>query len=98
MKGQQISTKYFGIYTEQKDTDNLPEELEGDVVVRSRNNLDAAFLFTTSGKACRYDLPSFMQNYKNCRVAVLGRKFTKTVGDKTYNKLVVISVKVLARP
>ena len=96
MKGQTLETEHFGIYTEQKETDNLPQEFEGNVAVLSRGAFEAPFLFTTKGLARRYDLPEFMKKYDKKHVVVLARKFSKTVGEKIYHKLVVISVKVLA--
>ena len=94
MKGEQLQTKHFGIYTEMKESTIPAIELTGKVRVNSLNGLAAAFLYTPSTTTpVRYDLPQFMQKFENQSVALIARPYTKQVGEKTYHKLVVIAAK-----
>lgn len=95
MKGDTRETKYFGTYTEQRDTDNLPIEIIGKVIKKVYADTEAAYLVSEAKGNKRYDLPKFMLKYADQRVAVLARVFTKPVGEKVYYKLVVIAVREL---
>lgn len=96
-KIEPMHCKYFSDYVE-KQQDSIPaQELVGTLKVHELNGNKAAFLYVTTDKDkyIRYDLPSFTMRYDNSIVAVIGRPYTKKVGEKTYNKLVVIRIRKL---
>lgn len=88
-----METTFFGTYVEQKDTSLPASEFIGTVKVFSYDSTSkAAYLFT---KDKRYDLPAFMQKYDGQTLAVLGRHYTKQIGNKIFDKIIVIAVKQL---
>lgn len=92
-------TTYFGEFVDSDTKHSQPlEELTGTVKVHSLNGVEAAFLYSPDDSKkgyTRYDIPSFGKNYKDVIVAVLGRKITKEVNGKTYNKLIVVRMRML---
>lgn len=97
MKGDTINTKYFGTYIEHTDKAEPAEEIVGVVRIKQRQNDLAYYLYTDEpgNKSYRYDIPPFMAKYDKQRVAVLARRYQKQVGEKLYNKLIVIAVRVI---
>lgn len=99
MKGDILRTKYFGTYTEERDTTVPVTEITGRVQLKQYMPDTPAYLWSTdTGVAIRYDLPAFMKKYQGCKVAILGRQYQKQVGEKVYNKLVVVGTRVLELP
>ena len=97
MKDDVLETQYFGTYVERMETDTPAEEFVGNVSVRELNGNQSAFFYIPRAYAppLRYDLPQFMRKFDKCCVALLARKYQKQVGDRTYHKLCVISVRLL---
>lgn len=97
MIGDKLKTKYFGVYEEQKDTDNPAVEIVGNVVVRKHGENIGAYFYEEGPLNTRYDLPKFMTQFDGKTVAVLARKFNKHVEGKVFRKLVVISARVISK-
>lgn len=94
-------TKYFGTFIDRMADRYIAQplvELTGTIKVHELNGIKAAFMYESlpdDKGYVRYDMPAFASKYENEYVAVLGRKVTKIVGDKQYNKLIVVQLKSL---
>lgn len=89
-----MKTKYFGEYVEYKDNDIPVVEMEGQVKVRDLHGRKGVYLWQAGPELVRYDLPHFMQSYNEQTVVLLARPYAKKVGERVYNKLVVVAAKV----
>lgn len=99
MIGDTLLTKHFGTYIEKKDT-NLPaDELEGKIIVRYYGNskIKSVIFVEDRGehKPHLYDVPEFLDIYEGQQIAILGRPYKKEKHGKFFDKLVVISVKLV---
>ena len=100
MIGDTLLTKHFGTYIEKKDT-NLPaDELEGKIIVRYYGNskVKSVIFVEDRGehKPHLYDVPEFLDIYEGKKVAILGRPYKKEKKGKLFDKLIVISVKIVS--
>ena len=64
----------------------------GLVKVFSDRGIAAAFLYEDETGA-KYDLPQFCTKFAYSKCKLLCREYEKQVGEKTYKKLIVISIK-----
>lgn len=101
MKGDTFQTKHFGTYVEHTDREDPAEEFTGVVRIqmnqRTGKSITHLYLDRADGsdKPFRYELPAFMKKYDKQHVALLGRKYAKVCGQKTFHKIIVIAVKQL---
>ncbi len=97
-ENQVILTKHFGEYTEHMKNPLPLGEFVGTVKVHTLpNHAPVAFLYVSYGvdNYIRYDLPQFCQQFNSKKVVILGRPYNKIVGERTYNKMLVVRVKEL---
>lgn len=99
MIGDTLITKHFGTYVEERDTDLPAEELEGKIMVRYYGNskIKSVVFAEDRGehKPHLYDVPDFLDVYDRKNVAILGRPYKKEKKGKLFDKLVVISIKIV---
>ena len=99
MIGDTLLTKHFGTYVERKDTNSQVEELEGKIMVRyyGDSKMKSIIFVEDRGenKPRLYDVPNFLDIYEGKRIAILGRPYRKEKNGKIFDKLAVISVKLI---
>lgn len=97
-ENQVILTKHFGMYTERMKNPLPLGEFIGIIKVHKLpGHPPVAFLYVSHSidDYTRYDLPEFCQQFNGKKVVILGRPYEKIVGERTYNKMIVIRIKKL---